>query len=517
MGSHLINGLRAAILMTLAPAVMAVDLFVPTDFDTIQLAIDAAAAGDTVIVEPGTYEESINLRTSINVRGREVARTFIEAPGANSVVIINNANDLIFSNFTIVDVVPGATVGIDVANSMNVQVANNVLYGEGVIGTGVRIDPISTVDVLNNVFWSNTNALTSQNPAVQIMNNAFVGSMFTITGEPIPNINIDSNCFFQNEDLEDGGANTGIGVNAVVGDPLFVDTGVRDFHLRENSPCIDAGIGLDVIDNTAADIGAYGGSLADARPFPVAAPILSNSSAVPPPPTNILVEWDPNLAYLVTNAANPGTYRVYYQQNQSGPPYNGTDAGNGTEPSPVDAGTATTLTLSDLNPVVPAAPPAPVLNSADTSSQSVTLVWSAVATASAYRVHYGESSVNENQIDVGNTTTTTVTGLENGVTYLFAVSGLGQATYHISIVALDNTQNQNQSFFSDESTIAVGPFEEGALSNQLTATPSITVAYPNLPDKGCFVATAAFGARWSAEVEVLRDFRDVMVGSSGVS
>ena len=143
-----INGLMALI----ASGAMAADLIVPTDFATIQLAIDAAAAGDTVIVEPGTYQESISLRTDIDVRGREAARTFIEAPNANSVVIINNVDDLLFANFTIVDVVVGATVAIDIANSTNVQIANNVLDGEGVIGTGVRIDPTSSVEVLNNVF-----------------------------------------------------------------------------------------------------------------------------------------------------------------------------------------------------------------------------------------------------------------------------------------------------------------------------------------------------------------------------
>jgi hypothetical protein len=45
-------------------------------------------------------------------------------------------------------------------------------------------------------------------------------------------------------------------------------------------------------------------------------------------------------------------------------------------------------------------------------------------------------------------------------------------------------------------------------SNVLTATPDVTTPYPDLPDKGCFVATAAFGVDWSAEVRILRDFRD---------
>ena len=43
---------------------------------------------------------------------------------------------------------------------------------------------------------------------------------------------------------------------------------------------------------------------------------------------------------------------------------------------------------------------------------------------------------------------------------------------------------------------------------ELMAMPEEVVPYPDLPDKGCFVATAAFGADWVAEVQVLRDFRD---------
>ena len=136
------------------------------------------------------------------------------------------------------------------------------------------------------------------------------------------------------------------------------------------------------------------------------------------------------------------------------------------------------------------------------------LTWSAVTEAEGYRVHYGIASVNENQIDAGNVTSFTVGGLQNGVAYLFSVSAQAQPVYHISVTALDNTPNRNESVFSDESTIMVGPFFEGVASNELTATPSETIPVPDLPDKGCFIATAAFGADWTAEVQALRDLRD---------
>jgi hypothetical protein len=507
-GNRITNGLRLVILTAVMPAVMATDRIVPTDFATIQQAIDAAEAGDVVIVEQGTYPENISLRTDVDVRGREAARTFIDPPALDPAVTINNVTDILFANFTI----SGAQVGFEVTDSSAIQIANNVL--DTAVDVGVRVFQNSSIEILNNVFWNNGTAVFRWTENAQVKNNIFSGNTLTVAGPVVPppvvdpNTNVDSNCFF-------GNADTVLGANPVAGDPLFVDTDIEDFHLRQNSPCIDQGIGTDVIDNTAADIGAYGGDFADARPFPLGAPNVADVSGPAPPPYSVQVVWSANLAYLVTNTASPGSYRVYYQQNQSGPPYSGNDAGNGTQPSPVDAGTATTIALRDLQPAA-AMPAAPLLVSAEPGSQSVQLAWDAVVGASGYRVHYGQGAVSENQVDAGDTTRYTVTGLQNGVTYLFAVSALSQSTYYFSVTALDSTQNRNESVFSDESTINIGPAFEGALSNELSASPSITVAYPNLPDKGCFVATAAFGANWSAEVQVLRDFRDVFLVTSRV-
>ncbi len=182
-------------------------------------------------------------------------------------------------------------------------------------------------------------------------------------------------------------------------------------------------------------------------PFPLLAPTLSDVSDASPPPYGIEVSWSANLAYRVTSSLSPGSYRVYYVQNESGPPYNGTDAGSGTLPSPVEAGTATTFILDNLQPAAPA-PDTPQLLSAGALNQSVALTWSAVSEATAYQVYWGITSIDENSSDVGDVTTFTVTGLANDATYLFAVSALQEPVYHVSVTSLDNTQNRNESDFS---------------------------------------------------------------------
>ncbi|MBI5149483.1 MAG: fibronectin type III domain-containing protein [Candidatus Omnitrophica bacterium] len=70
-------------------------------------------------------------------------------------------------------------------------------------------------------------------------------------------------------------------------------------------------------------------------------------------------------------------------------------------------------------------PPAPALNTATAGNGEVALSWSATSGATGYKVYYGTSpTLYGTPVSVGNTTTATVTGLTNGTTYYFVVSGI---------------------------------------------------------------------------------------------
>ena len=499
-----------------ADIIYTVDKKVSTDdthFHSIQTAIEAAVVSAAtytlnryiVQVEPDTYAETISLKSRVSVQGRETARTILTGGGTGTIVTANGVNNVSFSNFTL----SAASVGVSIANSTSVSVLNNVFWmGSG--GTALQNQNSTSTTIINNTFYQNGTAI-SRDTDITIRQNVFSTNTLAIQRFASSAL-VAYNLFFAN--IDDG--DTGLNAIANNPDPLFVDIAARDFHLKQNSPCIDAGDSSpqynDRFDGSTNDLGAYGGPSSDTTPFPVS--ILSATLASS---STISVSWSANNSYLVTNTdpVKQGGYNIYYSLNDSGPPYQTSSSVISTSTSSVISGLTTST----------AKPEAPVLNALGIANGTLLLSWSPVETATSYNVYYLDTVTSvENVVPVGkNQTSYSITGLINNRDYTVTVTAVAQPVYNIAITAFDHIGPtydpgiQHESAYSAEASVPVGTPNESDRSNGRTDYPEAITPYPDLPNNGCFIATAAYGYYSAPQVQALREFRDryLMTNSAG--
>jgi hypothetical protein len=484
----------------------AAELHVPDDFPTIQAAIDAAIEDqDTVVIAPDTYTDNFTLKSNIKVRGAETARTILRSTSSAPIMVVNGLEDVDISNLTFSE----GDIGIEITGGDDINIFNNVFSLE-TTSTAIKVTDNSNVGIRYNTFHDNDVAIERATDSTLVKNNIFSSNTTSVDDAGDDADNISFNCF------STGSEKIGSGP---VGDPLFVNISALDFHLRQNSPCKDAGDPAedkDIFDPTSdGDAGAYGGGRADIVAFPVGRPNATVAeSATNPGRFDVTLTWSRNLSYLTTSLTD--AYRIYYDSDESGEPYDGADAqdsGGSPKISPFEVGNVGTVTLFNLL-ATPAVPDAPVLQAPSPSNRTLDLRWSAVPGATGYRIEYGIAAVDENEIDVGNVTAYELGGLVNEQVYSVQVSALQQTRYFFALTVLGTTTgdpDDTESKHSPERSIAVGPAQVGTASNIQTGQPQPIEPYPLLPDQGeagCFIATAAYGHFSHPQVQLLRDFRD---------
>ncbi len=102
--------------------VSAATITVPDDYPTIQQAINAATAGDTVYVRSGTYYEHVTIGKSLVLQGADKGTAIISGSGTGDVISITTANVTI-SGFT----VHNGNIGINIVSASNARVDDCII------------------------------------------------------------------------------------------------------------------------------------------------------------------------------------------------------------------------------------------------------------------------------------------------------------------------------------------------------------------------------------------------------
>jgi hypothetical protein len=288
-------------------------LHVPSEYPTIQAAVDAAQPGETVKVAAGTYTESVTMHPGICLLGAGAKHTTLDAQGQpRTLVDLTAAPGAVVAGFTIRgstqdsgcaqpqdpfacsgnwyhagiyiggedwndptnDAPPIITDNVFASNDTGVMfywrsqaiLRNNVFVGNrlGFVANHFQDRAL----VANNVFVANTElAIGNQAAYLDIIDNIIVGSQTGIRFMYIQTGHIECNLFWQNganqtdEYIQPPRFTIGVDGNLEL-EPKFVGNG--DFHLQPGSPAIDSGCHEHAHepDGTLPDRGAFGGPLA---------------------------------------------------------------------------------------------------------------------------------------------------------------------------------------------------------------------------------------------------------------
>ncbi|HEX8698649.1 MAG TPA: NosD domain-containing protein [Myxococcaceae bacterium] len=278
-------------------------LHVPVGYSTIQAAINAASAGDTVLVRPGTYSEHVRLKRGVRLQGVQARETVLKASEVGKPIVdLTEAPGSMVTGFTF----QGAAAPQDLPMCSRLNgdecycVRGSAVYADGhdwfypplgghysdgfggggtlpsvsppalvtqnifkdnYIGVGLYFHPLVHVRnniflrnrggvvakcfqdrtlIANNVFYENQDAgILSEAGYLDIINNIIVRSPEAISWDFIQTGLVRCNLFSENGSE---GTRVTIGQDGnLLGDPRFVSPGQGDFRLAPGSPAKDTG------------------------------------------------------------------------------------------------------------------------------------------------------------------------------------------------------------------------------------------------------------------------------------
>ena len=265
-------------------------LNVPAQYATIQAAIDAADAGDTIQIASGVYTEKLIPKSGLTIQGAGAGATIFQKSGDAAIEIKGSVDNVTISGFTVRNSgLRGFTSSrgaIDIDDSSNITISNcEVINNTSINGAGLDLDHADNVLIKNCVFAgnsaSNIGSLSFTDADGIVLENVTVadntGGFNGIGGIAVyysnSDITIKNSIIWNNGNNLDitagtvdvsytdfGGGRSGTGnINQ---DPKFIGSG--NYRLQSSSPAIDAGNPASSYSNEPApnggriNMGAYG-------------------------------------------------------------------------------------------------------------------------------------------------------------------------------------------------------------------------------------------------------------------
>lgn len=273
-------------LAIIVPSAFSATINVPVDQPTIQAGINAASNGDTVVIAPGTYSETIdfvgkNLVVTSSAGPDSTTLQRQVGPMANVQFIGGESSSAVLSGFKIVGSTSGYQIYVD---NSSPTIRGNFFVGHA--GTdqnqaSLRVTGTSHPYVARNVFAntaSNFIGLWCDTDSVNFVNNTIVGGQRGIAAYAPNSVirnNIITGCTYygfwtdNNPMIRDYNDIWGNNSNYYPGltpdptdisvDPVFEDAGAGNYRLQATSLCVNAGHPDSLYndpDGSRSDIGA---------------------------------------------------------------------------------------------------------------------------------------------------------------------------------------------------------------------------------------------------------------------
>ncbi len=142
-------------------------LYVPDDYSTIQVAVDGASDGDTIIVRDGTYVENVDVNKSVTIKSENGAEvTIIQAANLSDSVLEVFSDYVNINGFMVKRAGGMYFAGIYLFNADHCAVSDNIIMSNNI---GIYLHSSSNNTLANNTASNNNNGImlrSSSNNAI---------------------------------------------------------------------------------------------------------------------------------------------------------------------------------------------------------------------------------------------------------------------------------------------------------------------------------------------------------------